>query len=102
MKHPPGFAFLGFIGGLAFYAIAYGAYRQYGPASYHWARNSKHPAVLYRTESSSDILMGYFFRPCIATEDAFYRLKYRNVKFTLDDWAAMDSAGQESQWPSEP
>jgi len=97
MKHSRRSAFLWFIRGLALYAAAYGAYRHYGPATYHWARNSKHPAVLYRTESSSDILMGYFFRPCIATEDAFYRLRYRNVKFTLDDWVAMDSVGQESQ-----
>jgi hypothetical protein len=96
MKPSRRYPFLLF-GAIVLYAAAYGAYRQYGPASYFWPRNSKYPAVLCRTESRSDILTYNFFSPCIAVEDAFYRLKYRNVKHTLDDWNTMDSAGQGSQ-----
>lgn len=97
MKQTHGVLILCLCGFLALYAASYAAYRQFGPAWYHWPRNSTHPVVAYRTESRSDVLMGHVFRPCVAVEDAFYRLKHRNVKFTLDDWADMDSAGRESQ-----
>ena len=84
-------------GVVALYAASYAAYRQFGPTQYHWPRDSRHPIVLCRGESSLEVLMFNFFSPCIATEEAFYKLKHRNVRFTLDEWNAMDSTEQESQ-----
>lgn len=83
-------------GVVALYIATYFAYRQFGPTQYHWPRDSKHPVVLCRTESSSEVLMGYLFSLCLATEEAVYKLKYRNVRFTFDEWNAMDSSGREA------
>ena len=75
-------------GVVALYAASYAVYRQFGPTQYYWPRDSRHPIVLCRTESRSEVLMCHFFSPCIATEDAFYKWKHRNVKFTLNEWNA--------------